>query len=92
MREALLIPDDRLHARVLYLNRLPLWPWWRFPRLCDGFWRIYWHDRDGASLVAGGCEMAIPACRAVLVPAGVAVATLPAPEVVQYLTAFCAAN
>lgn len=84
MAEPILLPDDRLHARVLYLNRLELWPWWRFPRLHDAFWRIYWHDRDGASLVHAGREIAIPARRVVAVPAEVAVATLPAPGVVQW--------
>lgn len=84
MAEPILLPDDRLHARVLYLNRLVLWPWWRFPRLQDAFWRIYWHDRDGASLVHAGREITIPARRAVMVPADVAVATRPAPDVVQW--------
>ena len=84
MPEPVLLPDDRLHMRVLYLNRLELWPWWRFPRLRDAFWRLYWHDREGATLVHAGREIAIPARRAVLIPAGVAVSTRPAPDVVQW--------
>lgn len=84
MPEPILLPDDRLHARVLYINRLELSPWWRFPRLHDPFWRIYWHDHDGASVVHAGREIPIPARRAVVIPADVVVATRPAPGVVQW--------
>lgn len=84
MAEPVLLPEDRLHARILYLNRLDLWPWWRFPRLHDAFWRLYWHDRDGAALGHGGREIPLPGRRAILVPAGCTVATRPAPGIVQW--------
>jgi AraC-like DNA-binding protein len=81
--EPLLAADDRLHARVLYANRLELWSWWRFPRMCDPYWRLYWHDQDGAALIHHDRPLALARERAVLVPAEVAVGTRPAPGVRQ---------
>jgi AraC-like DNA-binding protein len=44
--------------------------WWPETDLLRGFWRLYLHDEDGASLQLADGAVALPAGRLVLVPAG----------------------
>lgn len=74
---------DRVSVRVLYLHQSTLWPWWNYPRLCDGYWRFYWHDRAGAAIVWNRRAIPLPARRAVIIPAGVEFASSASPGVSQ---------
>ncbi len=63
--------EDRLHLRVLQARLVTLWPWWTYADRQDDFWRVYIHTADGAAIGHGRRRIAMPAWRAVVVPAGV---------------------
>ncbi|MBA3686382.1 MAG: helix-turn-helix transcriptional regulator [Planctomycetes bacterium] len=75
--------EDRLHLRVLQTRLVTLWPWWTYPDRMDDFWRIYIHTADGAAIGHGRRRIAMPAWRAVVVPAGVRFSCHAVPDVEQ---------
>lgn len=74
---------DHVTVRVLYLYQTSLGPWWNYPRLCDGYWRLYWHDREGATIVWNQRTIALPPRRVVIIPAWVVFASSASPSVSQ---------
>lgn len=78
-----------LPVRILRADQVPIWPWWNRRQNGDGFWRLYRHDCDGAWLGrCGGGTTALPAGRAVVVPAGTAFTCHAAPGVCQFYVHF----
>ncbi len=75
--------EDRLHLRVLQARLVSLWPWWTYSERQDDFWRVYVHTADGAAIGHARRRIAVPAWRAVVVPAGVRFSCHAAPGVDQ---------
>jgi AraC-like DNA-binding protein len=73
--------EDRIQVRILQTKRVPIWPWWNFPRRRDHFWRFYLNDRSGACIDVQGVRYPLERDRALLVPAGVAFSCHAAPHV-----------
>lgn len=63
--------SDTIQVRLFMVHVQPLTEW-HYVGLCNGYWRFYRNDRDGAHLYSNGRRIPLEAQRLYLIPAGVA--------------------
>jgi AraC-like DNA-binding protein len=61
---------ESLNIRLLSAGCIDLGSWWPKTDILRDFWRLYLHDRDGASLALASGRFKMPAGRIVVVPPG----------------------
>ncbi len=61
---------EALQVRLFSAGAIELGEWWPRTDLIRGFWRLYFHDREGVSLLLRTGRFDVPRDRVVLVPSG----------------------